>query len=89
MTLPEYDQFEEVTKLIGQLGGALREVKPESSKSDEEMAEETPAEKTQRYMNCGQSEASDPDLWADARGIAEMTQNPVMEPDCRNSEWQQ
>ncbi|CAL1155516.1 unnamed protein product [Cladocopium goreaui] len=65
MTLPEYDQFEEVTKLIGQLGGALREVKPESSKSDEEMAEETPAEKTQRYMNCGQSEASDPDLWAD------------------------
>ena len=65
MTLPEYDQFEEVTKLIGQLGGALREVKPESSKSDEEMAEETPAEKAQRYMNCGQSEASDPDLWAD------------------------
>ena len=65
MTLLEYDKFEEVTKLTGQLGGALREVKPESSKSDEEMAEETPAEKTQRYMNCGQSEVSDPDLWAD------------------------
>ena len=51
--------------MIGQLGGALREVRPESSKSDESMAEETPAEKTQRYMNCGQSEVSDPDLWAD------------------------
>ena len=51
--------------LIGQFGGALREVRPESSKSDESMAEETPAEKTQRYMNCGQSEVSDPDLWAD------------------------
>ena len=67
MALLEYDKFEEVTKLIGQLGGALREVKPESSKSDEEMAEETPAEKAQRYMNCGQSEVSDPDFWADVR----------------------
>ena len=65
MTLLEYDRFEEVTKLIGQLGGALREVKPESSKSDESMAEETPAEKAQRYMGCGQSEVSDPDFCAD------------------------
>ena len=65
MALLEYDRYEELTKLIGQLGGALREVVPESSKSDEEMAEETPAERAQRHMNCGQSEASDPDLWAD------------------------
>ena len=66
MTLLEVRQvLREVTKLVGQLGGALREVVPESSKSDEEMAEETPAERAQRYMNCGQSEASDPDLWAD------------------------
>ena len=65
MSLLEYDRYEELTKLIGQLGGALREAVPESSKSDEEMAEETPAERAQRYMNCGQSEASDPDLWAD------------------------
>ena len=61
----EYDKFEEVTKLIGQLGGALREVKPESSVSDESMPEETPEQRAQRYMSCGQSEASDPDFWAD------------------------
>ena len=29
------------------------------------MAEETPGQKAQRYMSCGQSEASDPDFWAD------------------------
>ena len=38
MSFLEYDKFEEVTKLIGQLGGALREVKPESSNSDASMA---------------------------------------------------
>ena len=65
MSFLEYDKFEEVIKLIGQLGGALREVKPESSNCDASMAEETPEQKAQRYMSCGQSEASDSDFWAD------------------------
>ena len=28
MSLLEYDRFEEVTKLVNQLGGAMREIKP-------------------------------------------------------------
>jgi hypothetical protein len=47
MSLLEYDKFKE-TKLIEQLGGALREVKPESSVSDESMPEETPEQRAQR-----------------------------------------
>jgi hypothetical protein len=63
MSLLEYDRFEEVTKLVNQLGGAMREIKPQSS--DESMPEETQSQKTRRYTQCGQSEASDPDFWAD------------------------
>jgi hypothetical protein len=48
MSFLDFDKFEEVTKLIGQLGGALREVKPESSVSDESMPEETPEQRAQR-----------------------------------------
>ena len=29
------------------------------------MPEETQSQKTRRYTQCGQSEASDPDFWAD------------------------
>ena len=81
-----------MTKLIGQLGGALREVKPESSVSDESMPEETPEQRAQRYMSCGQSEASDPDFWADVHygpRSHEKEQNLMMAQDFRNSERQQ
>ena len=59
MCLLEYDCFEETSKLLSQLGGALREAKPASS--DESMPEETQSQRAQRYTQCGQSEASDPD----------------------------
>jgi hypothetical protein len=65
MSLLEYDTFEEVTKLVGQLGGALREIKPQSS--DESMPEENQSQRARRYTQCGQSEASDPDYWADVK----------------------
>ena len=48
MALLEYDTAEEVCKLIGQLGSALREAVPESPKSDETM-EETMEAKARRY----------------------------------------
>jgi len=64
-SLLEYDTFEEVTKLVGQLGGALREIKPQSS--DESMPEENQSQRARRYTQCGQSEASDPDYWADVK----------------------
>ena len=84
----EYDKFEEVTKLIGQLGGALREVKPESSVSDESMPEETPEQRAQRYMSCGQSEAFGL-MFTMAQGVMRKKQNPMMARDFRNSERQQ
>ena len=88
MSLLEFDKFEEVTKLIGQLGGALREVKPESSVSDESMSEETPEQRAQRYMSCGQSEAFGL-MFTMAQGVMRKKQNPMMARDFRNSERQQ
>ena len=75
MSLLEYDTFEEVTKLVGQLGGALREIKPQSS--DESMPEENQSQRARRYTQCGQSEASDPDYWADVKyGPADREDEP-------------
>ena len=62
MNLLEHDRFEEVTMLVNQLGGALRDVRPPSS--NESMEEETLSQRARRYGQCGQSEASDPDFWA-------------------------
>ena len=64
MALLGYDTAEEVGKLIVQLGSALRDARPESSRSDETM-EETMEAKARRYQNCEQCEASDPEFWAD------------------------
>ena len=69
------DRFEETSKLLSQLGGALREAKPASS--DESMPEETQSQRARRYTQCGQSEASDPDYWADVKyGPATNEQEP-------------
>ena len=63
MCLLEHDRFEEMCKLRGELGEALRDAKPVSI--DETMPEETQSRRARRYTQCGQSEASDTDYWAD------------------------
>ena len=75
MNLLEYDRFEEVTRLVNQLGWAMREIRPQSS--DESMPEETQSQKARRYTECGQSEASGPDCWADVNyGPADREDEP-------------
>ena len=63
MCLLEYDRFEEMCKLLGELGEALRDAKPAST--DASMPEETESHRARRYTQCGQSETSDTDYRAD------------------------
>ena len=63
MCLLEYDRFEEMCKLLGELGEALRDAKPAST--DASMPEETQSHRARRYTQCGQSETSDTDYRAD------------------------
>ena len=67
-----------MSKLLSQLGQALRDAK--SPSTDESMPKETQSQRARRYTQCGQSGASDPDCWADVKyGPANNEQEP--EPD--------